>query len=150
MKRLTDILNKVKLSSWEGPGDPRDKIPFASTQGRQGKESAFFAIKGTRTDGHKYIETVQFRRGQSQLFVKKCPGLHAWSHYVRVEDSALALGMAASIFLRSPISKADPCRHYRHQRENNHCHSPPQAFFRCRVWSRTDLHGQKSYWGRGA
>lgn len=65
----------------------------------------FFAVKGTQTDGHVYIEDV-INKGVSVICCETLPNrLHANITYIQVENSAEAMGIAASQFYNEPSKK---------------------------------------------
>lgn len=65
----------------------------------------FFAVKGTQTDGHVYIEDV-INKGVSVICCEALPNrLHANITYIQVENSAEAMGIAASQFYNEPSKK---------------------------------------------
>ncbi len=69
------------------------------------KESAFFAIRGTRVDGHEYIDFA-IQGGASAVICEDIPKtIEKDVSYIRVEDSAQVLGMAASSFYNHPSQK---------------------------------------------
>ncbi len=104
MKKLQDILNKVKVQRQYGEENPVIySLCFDSRQAVRG--SAFFAISGTQTDGHKYID-VALKAGAIAVICERIPE-HTSEHvsYIQVEDSALALGLAAASFFNHPSQK---------------------------------------------
>jgi len=104
VKQLNDIINKVKVLQQVGPANPMvTSLCFDSRQAE--KRSAFFAIPGTITDGHKYIETA-LEAGAHVVICEKLPD-NTLEHvsYVKVEDSAEVLGLAASSFYNHPSEK---------------------------------------------
>ncbi|MFC2080982.1 UDP-N-acetylmuramoyl-L-alanyl-D-glutamate--2,6-diaminopimelate ligase [Bacteroidota bacterium] len=104
MKQLHDILKEVKVILQTGPENPVIKsLCFDSRQVDRG--SAFFAVPGTITDGHRYID-VALEAGAIAVICERIPEDTA-EHvsYVQVEDSASALGMAASSFFSHPSRK---------------------------------------------
>ncbi|MCU0421446.1 MAG: UDP-N-acetylmuramoyl-L-alanyl-D-glutamate--2,6-diaminopimelate ligase [Bacteroidia bacterium] len=65
----------------------------------------FFAVKGTQTDGHVYIEDV-INKGVSVICCETLPNrLHANITYIQVENSAETMGIAASQFYNEPSKK---------------------------------------------
>ncbi len=104
MKQLHDILSQVKVIRKTGPQNPVIKS-LCFDSGRAGKGSAFFAIPGTRTDGHKYID-VALKAGARAVICERIPD-HTDEHvsYVQVKDSAMALGLGAASFYNHPSVK---------------------------------------------
>ena len=101
MKRLSDILARVKVTRKEGPEDPGiGSICFDSR--KAGSGSAFFAVKGTRTDGHEYIDDA-VNAGASAIICEEFPeSIRPDIAYIGVEDSATALALSASSFFDDP------------------------------------------------
>lgn len=104
MKQLKDILTNVKVVRRIGPENPTiTSLCFDSRRTEKG--SAFFAIPGTLTDGHKYIDKAQ-EAGAHVVVCEKIPAEKA-GHvcYVQVKDSGEALGLAAASFFNYPSQK---------------------------------------------
>ena len=79
------------------------KVSFDSRTVEPG--TMFFAVKGTQTDGHAYIDTA-LDKGASAIVCEKMPKtLREGVTYIRVDDSAYVLGVGASNFYGNP-SKA--------------------------------------------
>jgi UDP-N-acetylmuramoyl-L-alanyl-D-glutamate--2,6-diaminopimelate ligase len=101
VKQLNDIISKLKVIRQVGPENPLvTSLCFDSRQAEKG--SAFFAIPGTITDGHKYIETA-LEAGSQIVICEKIPD-YTMEHvsYLQVKDSAEALGLAAASFYNHP------------------------------------------------
>lgn len=104
LKPLDYILKQVKTVHRTGPGNPVIKsLCFDSRLAGNG--SAFFAIKGTQTDGHAYISAA-LKAGSTAVVCEKMPA-HADPDvtYVQVTDSASALGYASASFFDHPSEK---------------------------------------------
>lgn len=104
MKRLNDILQQVKTVRWNGPPNPPIRsLCFDSRTAAEG--SAFFAVPGTLTDGHAYIDAA-LKAGSVAVICERVP-VHTdpGVSYVQVEDSALALGLAADAYFGHPSRK---------------------------------------------
>jgi len=68
MKTLVDLLRNVKVNMVQGACDtPISSITYDSRDVKSG--SMFFAVKGTRVDGHSFIAQV-IERVLLLLFVK--------------------------------------------------------------------------------
>jgi UDP-N-acetylmuramoyl-L-alanyl-D-glutamate--2,6-diaminopimelate ligase len=104
LKKLKDILERVKVAEIAGNADVNIKeICFDSRKAGEG--SVFIAVKGTKADGHEYIPEV-IGRGCKVIVCEKLPVQHQKGViYVRVDDSAGALGIMTSAFYSYPSEK---------------------------------------------
>jgi UDP-N-acetylmuramoyl-L-alanyl-D-glutamate--2,6-diaminopimelate ligase len=104
MKLLKDILYKAGLV--EVIGSTNLAITSVCFDSRKvEKDSLFVAIKGTNSDGHKYIEQV-IAAGAIGIVCEELPAnVDEKITYVRVNNSSYALGMIASNFYDNPSSK---------------------------------------------
>ena len=104
MKQLKDLLYKVPLLSTAGSMDA-DITGITMDSRRAGPGSLFVAVRGTVTDGHRFIETAVVQGAVAviceELHVDPAPGIT----YVQVADSAKALGLAAANFYDQPTRK---------------------------------------------
>lgn len=104
MMTLKDILYKCSIVRFAGNNDIAiDKITFDSRDTT--KNSVFVAIKGTVTDGHKYISQV-IEKGIAAVVCEFLPEeLNNEVCYVVVKDSSETLGLMASNFYDNPSEK---------------------------------------------
>jgi len=104
MKQLKDILYKCSLLRVIGNNDiPIDMISFDSRDIT--KNSVFVAIKGTNTDGHKYIDQV-VNHGIAAVICEKLPeSIDNKVCYVLVKDSSETLGYMACNYYDNPSDK---------------------------------------------
>lgn len=104
MKSLKDILYKVALVETSGKMEVEvPAIHFDSRNVKQG--DLFVAVKGVRSDGHDYIDSV-IKSGAKIVVCENFPTeLHQDITYVCVQNSAQALGQIASNFYDSPSEK---------------------------------------------
>jgi len=104
LKRLNDILNQVEILDRRGPENPRIKsVCFDSRQAEEG--AVFYAIRGTRTDGHDYMDQA-VSSGAVTVICERMPARTAGHiSYVRVRDTAEALGWGAAAFYGNPSAK---------------------------------------------
>jgi UDP-N-acetylmuramoyl-L-alanyl-D-glutamate--2,6-diaminopimelate ligase len=104
LKRLKDILERIELLEVKGKSDPVvSGICFDSRRAFAG--NLFVAVKGTKTDGHKFIESA-IKGGCTSVICENLPdSLQEGVAYIIVRDSARALGMAASNFYSAPSEK---------------------------------------------
>jgi UDP-N-acetylmuramoyl-L-alanyl-D-glutamate--2,6-diaminopimelate ligase len=101
---LKDILYKVSLISISGDtSTPIQSICFDSREVKPG--SLFIAVKGTKTDGHAYIEKA-IQSGAAAIVCEELPAVHKDGvAYAQVQDSAKALGFIAANFYGNPSAK---------------------------------------------
>jgi UDP-N-acetylmuramoyl-L-alanyl-D-glutamate--2,6-diaminopimelate ligase len=101
VKSLTHILSGVKVLKISGSTDVSiNKITFDSRNVEQG--DLFVAVKGTRVDGHQFIDTALERKA-SVIVCEEWPSvLNNNVTYIQVENSAKALGLMASAFYDHP------------------------------------------------
>ena len=104
MKLLRDILYKVGLVNVIGKTNVAiEKVSFDSRQ--VSKFTAFVAVRGTQTDGHEYINTA-IEKGATAIICEDLPeDLDEKITYVKVENSAKALGCMASNFFDNPSTE---------------------------------------------
>lgn len=101
MKLLKDILYKVGLT--EVNGSTNVAITAISFDSRKiEKDSLFVAVKGTQSDGHKYIDET-IAKGAVAVLCEELPQtMNEKITYVKVKDTSLALGIVASNFYDNP------------------------------------------------
>ncbi|TAH44253.1 MAG: UDP-N-acetylmuramoyl-L-alanyl-D-glutamate--2,6-diaminopimelate ligase [Bacteroidetes bacterium] len=104
MKLLKDIIYKTGILDISGPTDVGiTEVCFDSRKAREG--SLFIAVKGTQSDGHAFIEKV-IDQGAIAIVCEKFPAeIKDGVTYVRVSDSASALGQVAANYYDSPSEK---------------------------------------------
>lgn len=99
--KLADLLAGIDILSIQGPAD-RDitSVGFDSRSVAQGE--LFFALRGSASDGHDYIETAT-GNGASAVVCERMPeNLLSHITYIKVPDSSAALGTIASAFYGNP------------------------------------------------
>ncbi|MDQ3046312.1 MAG: UDP-N-acetylmuramoyl-L-alanyl-D-glutamate--2,6-diaminopimelate ligase [Bacteroidota bacterium] len=104
MKLLKDILYKVALIEVEGSTNVA--ITSLSFDSRKiEKDSLFVAVKGTLSDGHKYIdETIS--KGAIAILCEEMPAsLNEKVTYIKVKDPSQAMGIIASNFYDNPSER---------------------------------------------
>jgi len=101
VKSLENILTNLSIS--ETIGDPKvsiNEIQFDSRKVKPG--GCFVAVKGVQTDGHRYIDQA-ITAGAKVIICETLPTEIARSvTFVKVRDSAEALGRAAANFYDHP------------------------------------------------
>ena len=104
MKLLKDILYKVNLT--EVIGSTNVAITAISFDSRKiEKKSLFIAVRGTQSDGHKFIE-MTITSGISAVICEEFPNeINKNITYIKVKDSSFALGIIASNFYDNPSEK---------------------------------------------
>ena len=102
--QLQDILYKVSITATVG-GTDKD-IHAITSDSREAKEgSLFVAIKGLTVDAHDFIPQV-IESGATAIICEEIPeGSFDDVAFVKVENSARALGIIASNFYGNPSSK---------------------------------------------
>jgi UDP-N-acetylmuramoyl-L-alanyl-D-glutamate--2,6-diaminopimelate ligase len=104
VKLLKDILYRAGIEEVVGNTHLAvEQICFDSRKAE--KLSAFVAVKGTQVDGHAFIDQV-IDRGTKIIVCEVLPeALRAGVTYVKVKNSAEALGVMASNYFDNPSSK---------------------------------------------
>ena len=99
--KIKDILVNCNLAEIVGNKDiDIEKVSFDSRDVMPG--TMFFAVKGTQTDGHAYIDKA-LENGASVIVCEKMPKtLKDGVTYIRVEDSGYVLGVSAANFYGNP------------------------------------------------
>ena len=102
--QLQEVLYGVAIKNLVGVTD-REVIALTFDSRRVVSGGIFFAIKGTLSDGHGYInDTV--KAGVSVVICEAMPEVYEDDvTYVEVADSAVALGVMATNFYQNPSSK---------------------------------------------
>ncbi|CAH0996913.1 UDP-N-acetylmuramoyl-L-alanyl-D-glutamate--2, 6-diaminopimelate ligase [Emticicia aquatica] len=101
---LSELLYKVSLLAVSGKTDIKiTNIVFDSRQVQEG--SLFVAIGGTQVDGHNFIETA-IEKGAKAILCEYLPQqLNDEVAYLKVENSAKAMGLVAANFYEHPSKK---------------------------------------------
>jgi len=104
LKKISEILINIKNANIVG--DDSYSVSSLCYDSRLAKNgSMFFAIRGTQTDGHNYIENV-VSQGTKIVVCETFPAsIKDDVCYIKVEDSSVAMGFAASAFYDNPSSK---------------------------------------------
>ncbi len=98
-KKLSDILNGIDYTLISGNTDTQ--INSIKTDSRQaGENDLFVAIKGTQTDGHKYIHQA-LEKGASAVVCETCPET-SQATIIQVANSQVALAKLAANFYGNP------------------------------------------------
>lgn len=104
MMKLKSILKNIEVISPARYPDPEiTAVVFDSRKVETG--CLFVAVKGTRTDGHEYIESA-ISNGAAAIICEDLPSAtYKKIAVLKVTDSAKALGIAASNFYNNPSSE---------------------------------------------
>ncbi|MFD2932770.1 UDP-N-acetylmuramoyl-L-alanyl-D-glutamate--2,6-diaminopimelate ligase [Spirosoma flavum] len=102
--QLKDLLYKIPLLATSGNMNT-DVTSLTMDSRKVGPGSLFIAVRGTLTDGHSYIETA-IRQGAEAIVCEELPADPAPTvAYIRVQDSARAMGFVAANFYNQPSQK---------------------------------------------
>ena len=104
MKALKDILYKTGIE--EVTGNTSVIIHAVAFDSRKVNEGCLFvAVRGTNSDGHKFIEEV-ITKGAVAIICEEMPAtIQTGITYVRVREAANALALICSNFYDQPSSK---------------------------------------------
>ena len=104
MAKLKDILHEVNILKISGPLEIEVKgLQFDSREVKPG--DMFFAVKGTNTDGHKYMPAA-VNNGASAIICEKIPvKTDEKVTFIQVNNTAVALGRIAANFFGNPTGK---------------------------------------------
>ncbi len=99
--KLKDIIANCNLLELKGDKEiDIEKVSFDSRD--VAPATLFFAVKGTQTDGHAYIENA-LDKGASAIVCEQMPqNLRDGVTYIRVDNSSYVLGVAAANFYGNP------------------------------------------------
>lgn len=101
MKKLNEIIGNIRIL--ELTGDPEVRIGGLTLDSKEaGPGMLFAAIRGTRTDGHRYIAQA-IEKGAAAILCEQLPAVETGSAvWIRVENSGQAIGPLASAFYDHP------------------------------------------------
>ena len=104
METLSRLLEEIRPIEVIGDTD-KNVVSLASDSRKAAKEGIFVAVRGVTTDGHKYIPVVASNHVGAIIFEELPSSIQKGITYVRVADSAEALGKLASAWYGHPSSK---------------------------------------------
>jgi UDP-N-acetylmuramoyl-L-alanyl-D-glutamate--2,6-diaminopimelate ligase len=104
MKKLSQLLQEIEVLEVIGETD-RNITGLASDSRQAEKEGLFVAVKGTQTDGHKYIPVVASNHVGAIVCEQMPTSRDSGVTYIRVADSSLALGQLASAWYDHPSNQ---------------------------------------------
>ena len=101
MKRLEELLDDVRALEIENSANPVvGSLTYDSRAVKQG--ACFFAVRGTQSDGHRYI-TSAIERGAVAIICEEMPESRVEGvSYVKVEDSNIAMAHIAAAYYDHP------------------------------------------------
>ncbi len=101
LKKLLDAITPLEII-----GDTDKNIVSLQSDSRKSeKEGMFVAVRGVTTDGHKYIPVVASAHVGAIVCEEFPASFEQGVTYIRVENSAIALGQLASAWYGNPSSK---------------------------------------------
>ncbi|MDG5800952.1 UDP-N-acetylmuramoyl-L-alanyl-D-glutamate--2,6-diaminopimelate ligase [Marinilabiliaceae bacterium ANBcel2] len=101
MKKLSKFLENIEVIERIGEGDP-DVTGVTADSRKVTHGSMFVAVEGTQVDGHSYINSAQ-KQGAVVVLCQNLPEeLIDGTIYIKVSDTAFALGVMASCFYDFP------------------------------------------------
>ena len=101
MKRLEELLDDVRALEIENSANPVvGSLTYDSRAVEQG--ACFFAVRGTQSDGHRYIASA-IERGAVAIICEEMPESRVEGvSYVKVEDSNVAMAHIAAAYYDHP------------------------------------------------
>ncbi len=104
MKNLNDILANIKIL--DSIGDTNITIENIKFDSRNvNSNSIFIAVRGVNVDGHNYINKAIELKAKAIVCEEFPENIHKNTSYIKVKDSAIALGLIASNFYDNPSQK---------------------------------------------
>lgn len=103
-KKLSHLLEEIEVLEVIGNTD-KNVVSLESDSRKTIKEGIFVAVKGVTTDGHKYIPMVVSNHVGAVVCETMPSRLEKGITYIRVADSAEALGRLASAWYDHPSNK---------------------------------------------
>ncbi len=102
--RIDEIISGIDLISFAGDRDRNiSGIEFDSRMVKKG--SLFIAVKGSKTDGHDYIQQAVSNGAAAVICEINPADNNKGVIWITTNDSAKALGLAASNFYRNPSAR---------------------------------------------
>ena len=103
-QKLSHLLREIEVLEIVGDTD-KNIVSLNSDSRKVEKEGMFVAVKGVTTDGHKYIPVVASTHVGAIVCEQLPSAFENGVTYIRVADTAKALGMRASAWYGHPSSK---------------------------------------------
>lgn len=103
MKRMSELLGGVATKSYQGASPEHVQVQALCYDSRRVESGdCFFAVVGTASDGHHYIDSA-IQKGAVAVIVERMPEvIEPTVCYVEVENSNLAMAAIASAFYGNP------------------------------------------------
>ena len=98
--KLAEIVETVRPLAVEGPVD-RDITGITYDSRRVMPGNLFVAVRGERTDGHRYVEAA-IDRGASAVMLEQDSGLSPRATRIKVTDSRRTMALASARFYNHP------------------------------------------------
>lgn len=103
---LKKLLNNIPVIEFVGNIDKDIKdLAFSSNTVKEG--SLFFAVRGYKTDGHKYIDDAIRRGAAAIVYDREDYKIDERATFVKVENTRVAMSSLSSAFYNNPSSKVD-------------------------------------------
>lgn len=103
-KKLSKLLAEIEVKEIIGDID-KNVVSLESDSRKAVKEGIFVAVRGVTTDGHKYIPVVASNHVGAIICEEMPTSYEKGITYIRVENSAKALGELASAWYGHPSEK---------------------------------------------
>ena len=103
-QKLSRLLEEINVLEVIGNTD-KNVVSLQSDSRKAEKDGIFVAVKGVTTDGHKYIPVVVSNHVGAVICEEMPLSLEKGVTYIRVKDSAEALGLLASAWYDHPSKK---------------------------------------------
>lgn len=103
-QKLSHLLKEIEVLEVIGDTD-KNIVSLNSDSRKVEKEGMFVAVKGVTTDGHKYIPVVASTHVGAIVCQQLPSAFEKGVTYIRVADTAKALGLLASAWYGHPSSK---------------------------------------------
>lgn len=104
IQKLSHLLREIEVLEVIGDTD-KNIVSLNSDSRKVEKEGMFVAVKGVTTDGHKYIPVVASTHVGAIVCQQLPSAFEKGVTYIRVADTAKALGQLASAWYGHPSSK---------------------------------------------
>ncbi len=144
MTDIKKLVRNIDVILFEGEDDPViTNIEFDSRRVTPG--TLFVAVKGTKSDGHDYINSA-ITSGASAVICESLPeNRDPKICWIKTSDSAKALGVVSSAFFGDPSSGSEACRGYRNKWKDYHCNPALQDVYRTGIQMRALLDSLQLY-----
>ncbi len=104
IQKLSHLLSEIEIVEIIGDTD-KNIVSLSSDSRKVEKEGMFVAVKGVTTDGHKYIPVVASTHVGAIVCEQLPSAFENGVTYIRVNDTAKALGQLASAWYGHPSSR---------------------------------------------